>query len=422
MSAVGGATGSGPGGMRRDPASQRPLDWVIVGGGLHGVHAAIRLVAEGGLDPDRLLIVDPAPSLFERWRNRTRSMAMSYLRSPAVHNLGPSPDSLQRFAGRRRDRQLGLFAQPYERPALELFDRHCDDLVARFGLAARHLRATVVALRPSAEQVSVTTGDGRTLQARRALLATGPGAPAPRPAWAAGLGDRVSQVLEPGYRWQAVSAGERVLVVGGGMTAVHTALRLAGAGAAVDLVSRHDLRTVQFDTDPGWLGPKFMARFERTLDLGRRRAHIDTARRRGSVTPELKLALAPHLRAGAIHWRTDEVKGAATAAEGARIDLASGGTLQVQRVVLGTGFAPEPPSSGLVATLAEQAGLPTSPCGFPVVDRALRWHPRVHVSGGLAELELGPTARNIAGARRACDRILNELEAEHRSTGVRQAI
>jgi len=46
-------------------------------------------------------------------------------------------------------------------------------------------------------------------------------------------------------------------------------------------------------------------------------------------------------------------------------------------------------------------------CGYPIVDRDLRWgHPRIFVSGALAELELGPSARNIAGARLAAERIV----------------
>ena len=43
--------------------------------------------------------------------------------------------------------------------------------------------------------------------------------------------------------------------------------------------------------------------------------------------------------------------------------------------------------------------------GYPIIDPSLRWHPR-YVTGPLAELELGPSSRNIAGARRAGERIL----------------
>ena len=51
----------------------------------------------------------------------------------------------------------------------------------------------------------------------------------------------------------------------------------------------------------------------------------------------------------------------------------------------------------------------TACCGYPIVDSELRWHPRIYVSGPLAELELGPVSRNIAGARRAGDRIVDAI-------------
>jgi hypothetical protein len=38
-----------------------------------------------------------------------------------------------------------------------------------------------------------------------------------------------------------------------------------------------------------------------------------------------------------------------------------------------------------------------------VVDRTLAWAPGLHVSGALAELEVGPVARNIIGARLASE-------------------
>jgi hypothetical protein len=39
------------------------------------------------------------------------------------------------------------------------------------------------------------------------------------------------------------------------------------------------------------------------------------------------------------------------------------------------------------------------------VDQSLRWHPGIYVTGALAELEIGPTAMNIIGARLAAERI-----------------
>ena len=49
--------------------------------------------------------------------------------------------------------------------------------------------------------------------------------------------------------------------------------------------------------------------------------------------------------------------------------------------------------------LVTKESLACARCGYPIVDRSLAWHPSIHVTGPLAELELGPTARNIHGAR-----------------------
>ena len=35
------------------------LDWLIIGGGIHGMHIAARLLGESGVAPERLRIVDP---------------------------------------------------------------------------------------------------------------------------------------------------------------------------------------------------------------------------------------------------------------------------------------------------------------------------------------------------------------------------
>ena len=43
--------------------------------------------------------------------------------------------------------------------------------------------------------------------------------------------------------------------------------------------------------------------------------------------------------------------------------------------------------------------------GFPQITSELEWLPQLFVAGGLADLELGPFARNIMGGRDAAERI-----------------
>ena len=82
-----------------------------------------------------------------------------------------------------------------------------------------------------------------------------------------------------------------------------------------------------------------------------------------------------------------------------------GRSIVVDRVLLATGFPSRRPGEGWLDEAIEAHGLPCAECGYPIVDRGLRWHPRVLVTGALAELEIGPVSRNLSGAMRAGERI-----------------
>lgn len=381
------------------------LDWLILGGGIHGVHVAARLIEDVGLSTDRLRIVDPGPRLLDRWLDCTATTGMSHLRSPSVHHLDIDPLGLQRFAGRRKDRAKGLFAAPFERPSLALFNAHCEELTARLRLSDLHLRSRAVSCRPGDDDVRVRLADDRTIETRRVVLAVGASEQPAWPDWAPRDHARVHHVFAPGFDGWPRSP-EAVLVIGGGISAGHVALRLVAEGHQVHLLSRHPIREHRFDSDPGWLGPKYTTDFHRESDPDRRRTVITRARHRGSMPPEMARAIRRGIARGRIEWREDEATGFVDRPGGVTIGLESDEDLVVDRVLLATGFADRRPGGTMVDDLVESASLPCAGCGYPIVDPSLRWHPRVHVTGPLAELELGPVSRNIAGARRAGDRIV----------------
>ncbi len=386
-----------------------PLDWLIVGGGIHGVHLAARLLGDAGVAPERLRIVDPADRLLERWRTVTGTVGMTHLRSPSVHHLDLQSSSLMRFAATHRGRRAP-FAGPYNRPTLSLFNAHGAEVVKRFELDEQHLQGRAVHGEVDHDRVRVHLESGERLTTRNLLLAIGA---SERPAWPewAQLGHaRIRHIFEPGFDgWRA--APETVAVIGGGLSAAHVALRLWREGHRTHLVSRHPLREQRFDSDPGWLGPKYMAGFAEVRDYARRRSIITEARHRGSVPPAVVDALRDAVGPGRIQWHEAEV--ADLYAGETRVGLAftSGRTLPVDRVLLATGFTPSRPGGPFVDSLIASGALPVAPCGYPILDSALRWHERVYVSGPLAELEIGPVARNIAGARRAGDRLVAAVKA-----------
>ena len=391
------------------------VDWLIIGGGIHGVHIAARLIGDAEVDPERLVIVDPGERLLERWRTCTEITGMTHLRSPSVHHLDLEPWDLQRFAGKRETRKRGLFAPPYDRPKLTLFNDHCDRVIETFNLDKRHLRAKATACSLHCGGVSVSLSNGLKVLAQRVVLAIGASHQPAWPEWAPKGSPRVHHVFEPGFDgWP--SGEETLIVVGGGISGGQVALRLLKEGHRVHLVSRHAPREHQFDSDPGWLGPKYMASFERERRAEHRRAMITEARHRGSVPPDVNRALRRAIRREALVWHESEIDGLEVAETGLTMRLGSGEVLEAERVLLATGFASRRPGGALIDTLVESAALPCASCGYPIVDETLRWHPRLYVSGPLAELELGPSSRNISGARRAADRLVDALRAERIST------
>ncbi|MEO1480745.1 MAG: FAD/NAD(P)-binding protein [Myxococcota bacterium] len=350
------------------------IEWLIIGAGLHGAHLAIRLL-ERGIPSVR--VVDPA-GFFETWRTRTSRLAMSHLRSPSVHNIGVRPMDLENFAGRRRGRFRGIYA----RPRLDLFNDHCDHLVKTYGLERLLIQDRVTRLDLQSGRAKAQLESGSTVSAEKVVLALGSPEPA-RP-------DRLKHhphVFDDD--WQPPNPRGSATVVGGGISAVQLALSLSESGIDVELVSRHRIREANFDSDPCWLGPTCMDSFSRVESMRSRRALIRKARNRGTVPPDIKRALSRAKQQKRVRLRTSQ-----------HLDGLTG------PVLLATGFATGRPGGELVEDLVQRQGLPVAPCGFPILSPTLRWDDRLWVCGALAELELGPVARNIAGARRAADRIV----------------
>ena len=405
------------------------LDWLVIGGGPHGVHVAARLIGEAGIAPDKVRILDDEAELLARWRRCTQNTGMRFLRSPAVHHLDLSSSSLRRFVKSGQGRRLPRpFTRPYSRPSLEVFDRHSDEVIENFGLQNLHIRGRASALEVSDERVRVAFDPAgvaplhraEAIEARNVVLALG-GPTAPEwPAWArdaaasaseVGMSSAIQHIFDPGFELSedlgglADGEGTAVAVVGAGISGAQVAVRLARAGRRVFLLSRHALRLHQFDSDPGWQGPKYMAAFERIQDPNERRRRIREARHRGSIPSDVQAALRCAIARGEIeHLEPVDVQSAVVAH--GRLTLAlQGREITVDRVLLATGFPSRRPGEGWLDEAIEAYGLPCAECGYPIVDRGLRWHPRVFVTGALAELEIGPVSRNLSGAMRAGERI-----------------
>mgnify|MGYP000465864017 CR=1 FL=1 len=377
-------------------------EWLIVGGGIHGSYLANLLLDQPGLPAESIDIIDPHDHLLAAWNRMTANCGMQYLRSPATHHIDLPILSIYRFAKTPEGRSFAGFIPPYNRPALSLFQAHSRHVIAQKGLAERHIQGRALSLHRDGMGYAVETTAG-TLRARRVLLAIGMSEQLCWPAWAQDLrrqGAGVTHIFDPDFKRHEVPAAGATLVVGGGITAVQTALALAAAPEAdVTLVARRPLQESQFDFNPCWIGPKCLRRFYQE-DYAARRATIDEVRLPGSLPGEVMQAFQAALNLSRLEFRQAGIQKASF--DGGTIRLHTDeGPLIARRIVLATGFRQERPGGRFVERLIQDFDLPCNPCGYPIVGPDLQWGPNIFVTGPLAELQVGPCARNIVGARNA---------------------
>ena len=385
------------------------LEWLIIGGGIHGTYFSHILTSHAKVPRDRIRVLDPHSEPLSCWRTRAANTGMAYLRSPDVHNIDLDPMSMFHFARLSEEASRAKFSGiSRNQPALEFFQRHVDWVVSQHDLASLRLVGQADRLSFYPGGLRVETSDG-SLEARHVLLAIGPNAPS-WPDWSLELqeqGAPVHHVFDLNFVREALPTWTHAIVVGGGITAAQTALALTRqAPETVTFLPRHPIREHSFDSDPCWFSSCLSA-YGREANLERRRATIQKARYRGSIPPEILHEIREAVTLGQLRLHTAEVTSASYTSEG-QISLlcTDGSTLQTDRLILATGFCQGRPGGAWLTQTIASLELACSSCGYPIIDRHLHWHEHLQVSGPLAELEIGPAARNIMGARLAGERIL----------------
>ena len=84
-------------------------------------------------------------------------------------------------------------------------------------------------------------------------------------------------------------AGQKIAVIGGVNCGTSNASAL-DKGALVDMILRRPLQIRNFDTDPGWLGPKYLNDYYAESDAHRRIKLARVACNGGSIPPWERLS------------------------------------------------------------------------------------------------------------------------------------
>lgn len=374
---------------------------LVVGSGPHALTCCTYLLRRRPALRERLLVVDPKGWL-RCWNHQFDALGITRLRSHVIDHPDPEPYALWRFA-QGPDKEMG----PYTAPGVTLFAEFCRTLIAHHGLEEVLKLKRVERITSSTHGVEATLTDGALLLAQRAVLATNTRVPR-IPDWARDLAiqappGRIAHTEELDLRG-APLAGERVLVVGSGLTAGQITLTAVDSGATATLVCRNQVRRQVFDVQGGWLTPSELRGFyaEPTAQY-----RLDTVReaRRSSMTPAVVIALEEASHTGSVHLLEGvEITSATWSGDCWRVNLGER-IEEIDRIWLATGTTSRADDEPLLAPFI--ATQPTAMAGgLPMLDQACRWPgTEIHLMGALAALQLGPAARNLVGARMATERI-----------------
>ena len=352
-------------------------------------------------------VIDPAGQWLSTWYRQFEMAEIEWLRSPVVHHPAPDPFALERFM---RNHDLPRSGQRYELPLTEVFAKFCRALIAHMNLA-NPIAARPTSIRSDGEAVIVELPD-QSLRAGHLIVATNSHR-RPRPAWVDPLLGQHPGLITHGLDIDlpALPAldGVCVAIVGGGITAGHLAVGAAARGAAVHLISRETLRIRDFDTDPGWLGPRFLDAFNDEPDPSRRLSTAQEARNGGSVPDWMHTQLSTYDGPGSIRLHEASVVRQAAVRGDARcvLQLSDGSVLNADRLWLATGTQADVATLRCLRPLLDDV---VTQNGVPLVGDDLRLGPHpAFVMGRLAMAALGPAAGNLWGAQRAARRITDAI-------------
>ncbi|WP_026673275.1 FAD/NAD(P)-binding protein [Alkalihalobacterium bogoriense] len=384
-------------------------EWTIIGGGIQGCTIANYLLKSKRTTVENLAIIDPNHSPLSTWNRCTSQIEMPFLRSPSIHHIDIDPFSLEKFAKSKEGKQYADFYGPYDRPSLSLFNHHCESIFEDIQLSRSWITGTVNQVKRKMSQWDITLASGQQFKSQKVVLAMGLSDHPYWPEWAQNIKEMGANIHHIFERHQAKPLDEQddVVVIGGGISAVHTVIKLAkNHRGKIKLISRHPFRVFPFDSDPGWLGPKYMRKFQKIKCYETRRQMIVKARHRGSMPNELKVKVNKLQKKNKIEILFGDIKDVTFVQNELRVELESK-TIQAQQILLATGFHSTAPGMPWLQSTIQEEQLRCATCGYPIVSAdSLQWGEQLFVTGALSELEVGPVARNLSGARRAALKIV----------------
>ncbi len=382
---------------------KKPFDVIVIGAGPYGLAAAAQL-GRAGADVHTF----GAPMSFWR-RQMPKGM---WLRSPwDASHIG--------------DRRSGLTLDTYERtrPARIKRPIPLPDFLAYAAWFQEEAigpidRRPVRSAEPTGDAFRITVDDGEVLESRRVVVAAGIAPFAQRPEVFADLpAALVSHSSD--HDDLGPFRGRRIVVIGGGQSAIESAVLLGENGADVEVIMRAPrLHWVGRATRDGVLGRLFFDRTDvgpalishlvaRPRVLRRTSAQIQKEVMRRSIASGASLWLRPRLASVKITTGRS-VAGVARSNGHLKLRLDDGSTRSVDHALLGTGYKVDVRRYDFLSPSLRRRLVCVD--GFPSLGNGLESSIRgLHFAGAPAAASFGPLLRFVAGTEFASREIADAI-------------
>uniref|UniRef100_A0A3B5B2G3 Zgc:113276 n=1 Tax=Stegastes partitus TaxID=144197 RepID=A0A3B5B2G3_9TELE len=317
--------------------------------------------------------------------------------------------------------------------------------VERYKLDKMLVKGTVEHIIPRLKYFQVQLQEGDILKARQVVMATGPtrAQMANIPSWVQSIGEsfpdeRLQHTVHLMHHLSAgfplimyhKNAGQRVMVVGGGLTSAHVVSIAVQQGAShVTWVMRKHLQLKQFDVgDVESLvgryshvehgikmdGQAYLRQFYNERSLHKRLAMIRQARKGGAVTPEAYVHLQPFILTGQVDVKTYcQVSEASWCYRNQAwsLSLSTGGHWTGDMIWLATGCKLDVRQDPLLSEMMKEFPIQVID-GWPCISESLQWTEGCpfYLMGQYTALQVGPHAVNLAGGQAASMRIAKDIK------------
>ncbi len=422
---------------------------------------------------DFVQVVDAHGGWMSSWKQNFEAIGISQLRSLMNAHADPFDHRSLEFYAKSKKRDADLvtldalvqrdsrFRGPYQVPSTQLFHDFHEALVKSYGITDVVEKGKVLSVTPMKDdksdenifEVRIDNGtEISTIKTRRCVCALGPSFAKFKYSWEETLqealnehyhkvskrilcSDEIVQFLlrrERDEESPFKEEGNRLLIVGGGITSAQIVLRVLNTPFcdSVTFIQRSKTLIQHFDIENAWMGPKrgklMEGFFSRNIDD--RPKLLKDARRGGSIPPELfkelqrqeklgqKLICKEDVEISHVEWSNGEFY----------VTLDDQSFASVDFIWLVTGFENTIHSYPVLDKLRETLPLKTVN-GLPVLSSDLSWgtddnaneckwkrlaRSRFWCMGALAGLQLGPDSLNIVGARHGAVKVAKAIRSD----------